>query len=93
MSKRKRQLPTAAEFDLMEFFTVAEVIAWTGRPRQTIRDWLDRADVVTKNGAGVPIITTERLRCCFPELLATMRRRCEAAEIAEIAEVHEARPL
>ena len=90
---RKRKLPTVAEFDVMAFFTVTEIIRWSGRPRQTIRDWLEKAHVVEKNSAGVSIVTRERLSCCFRELLDTMRRRCEAAETAEIAEIHERRPL
>lgn len=52
-----------------------------GPPRKTLRRWMHSAQIVRRNGVGVPIVTRDELEAKFPELLEELRRRDRLAGV------------
>lgn len=73
---------TPEQFEERAFFMVWEVLACSGQPKRTVRRWLNDTGVIQKNAAGALIVMRERLECCFPELLAAIRRKCRVSSRA-----------
>jgi hypothetical protein len=66
---------TEEQFEARAFFTLFEVVSYSGVEGHKVRRWLRAANVVTTNAGGARIVTRARLEGAFPELLEAIRRR------------------